>query len=42
MCARLSARLAAQLIETGTLSDENEQTLCAAADGRSIDDVARS
>jgi superfamily I DNA/RNA helicase len=34
-----NVRLAGQLIETGTLTDENEQMLCAAADGRSIDDV---
>jgi ATP-dependent DNA helicase UvrD/PcrA len=34
-----NARLAAELIETGTLTEENEQKLCAAADGRSIDDV---
>jgi superfamily I DNA/RNA helicase len=34
-----NARLAAELIETGSLTDEDEQKLCGAADGRSINDV---
>lgn len=36
-----NARLAAELIESGTLTDENAQKLCAAADDRSIGDVRR-
>lgn len=36
---RANARLAAELIETGTLAADDEQRLCTAAGGRSIDDV---
>jgi superfamily I DNA/RNA helicase len=34
-----NARLAAELTETGTLAADDEQELCTAADGRSIEDV---